>query len=286
MTLTSLSPASSIWAPYFWIGLALVVEARVRKGDELVLRALGSVVFLDRLFAALLAFVDQVGAGVAVAEEDDALGLAGKLLGEARSLPAIVVARVQRVLADDAEPEGLRLLRDALIDDDHDDALRHRLLEGRRHPGVFQLGDDDVRLRRNRVVDLLGVVFHRVDRISQELIVPSHHGAKIALAGADRNIPIACRLGNPDQLPLGAEISFGKRRARLTEQATQDQGRSARTTSREQIPTNHALLAHDLHSSLCFSLREVSSADAATVSGPLRKEIRLRRRIPGMPARR
>ena len=126
---TRASPFWSICAVHFWIEFGQLAEAAVRERLELEGGAVGGIVLLDAELAAVLAFVDRGRARVAVAEHDDPFAFAGQVVGERRGLGAVEDAGIELVLVDDVQAERVRLLLDALIRDDHRDALVQAALE-------------------------------------------------------------------------------------------------------------------------------------------------------------
>ena len=156
----------------------------------------------------------EVEPGIAVAEHDDAFGLAGQLVGEGRGLGAVEDAGVELVLVDDVQAERVRLLLDALVGDDHRDALVQAALERLHQADALERGRDRVGLGGDRVVDLLGVVLHRVDRVADALILPADHLAELPGADLERHVPVAERLGHPDELARRAERAALRQRRR------------------------------------------------------------------------
>ena len=89
-----------------------------------------------------------------------------------------------------------------------------RLLEGGHHAHTLELGHNHVRAGADGVVDLLDVVLDRVHRIADVLVVPADHRAEVALPGADRDVPVAGGLRNPDRFALRPEVPTGGLRQR------------------------------------------------------------------------
>jgi len=125
---------------------------------------------------------------------------AGAVLFGIASLGSAGVAEAQTTHAEQVQKKQRDLQEKPPTSDADRDARVQSALETAHHAAALQLGDNDIGSCRNRVVQLIQMVLHRINGIADVLVVPSDHAAEFQVPDADGDLPISRGLRNPNQL--------------------------------------------------------------------------------------